>query len=212
MTCVKICGINSESAFDVAVEAGADYLGFVFFLRSPRYVTARQAAALSGRQRGGPRRIGLFVAPEADEVQAVLDSVPLDGLQIYGPAALCQELRAQFGVPVYRAIGVASRPELPVAAAGIDGFVIEAKPPANATRPGGNGVSVDPAVLKGWQAPARWLLGGGLTAENVAAAIAASGAPGVDVSSGVESLPGVKSPVLIRRFIANARLVARLVG
>jgi phosphoribosylanthranilate isomerase len=212
MTLVKICGINSEVAFDVSVEAGADYLGFVFFNRSPRFVSARQAASLSARHAAGPRRVGLFVAPSADDIQAVLDVMALDVLQIYGDAALCRNIKAKFGLAVWQAVGVAAPDDLPDSAQGVDGFVIESKAPASASRPGGNAKAMDWTILEGWRSPLPWLLAGGLTAENIAGAIIKTGAPGVDVSSGVESLPGVKSPALIRRFVINVRNAERLVG
>jgi phosphoribosylanthranilate isomerase len=204
-TKVKICGVNSANAFDSVVEQAADYLGFVFFERSPRFLTPAQAATLSARHQGGPKRVGLFVEPDADAVQKVLDRVQLDVLQLYGSITLCREIQARFGLPVWRAIGVAAAAELPVDKQGLDGFVIEAKPPAGATRPGGNATAMDWGLLAGWRAPAFWLLGGGLKPENVARAILQSGAPAVDVSSGVETAPGEKSPALIREFIASVR-------
>jgi phosphoribosylanthranilate isomerase len=205
MTCVKICGINSEASFDVAVEAGADCLGFVFFPRSPRFVTPRQASALSARHAGRPLRAGLFVAPEPHEIQAVLDLMQLDVLQIYGESQICKTLQDKFGVPVWRAVGVKCQHDLPDRAEGLTGYVIESKAPADSTRPGGNALAIDWPVLSNWKPPLPWILAGGLTPDNVAQAIAITGTPAVDVSSGVESVPGVKSPALIRRFIANAR-------
>jgi len=211
MTCIKICGINSEAAFDVAVEAGADVLGFVFFARSPRFVTARQAAALSARHTGRPLRMGLFVEPKLPEIQAVLDAMHLDALQVYADSEFCLYVQTKFKLPVWRAVGVKTVEDLPRAPDGLSGFVIEGRPPESATRPGGNAAAIDWPILRGWNAPLKWMLAGGLNAENVAEVIKVTGAPAVDVSSGVESLPGVKSPVLIRRFIANARSVERLV-
>jgi phosphoribosylanthranilate isomerase len=207
---VKICGINSESAFDTAVEAGAGLLGFVFFPRSPRFVTPRQAAALSNRHAGGPQRVGLFVNPSEDDVKTVLDAMHLDKLQLYAPLKTCQALRETFNIMVGHAIGVEDETDLPKSANSLDFLIIESKAPANASRPGGNATAMDWSVCKNWAAPLPWLLAGGLTAENVATAIRQSGAPGVDVSSGVESLPGVKSPALIRRFIANAHAAGRV--
>jgi len=209
VTRVKICGINSEAAFDIAVELGVDLVGFVFFQGSPRHVTARQAAALSGRHGGGPLRVGLFVEPSNRQIQAVLDAMQLDALQIYAGEPRCADIRSRFGLRVGRAIGVETVEELPAAAVGFDCLVVEAKKPPGATRPGGNGASIDWSITRNWQAPRPWLLAGGLTADNVAAAIAQSRAPGVDVSSGVESLPGVKSPALMRRFVANAKASGR---
>ncbi len=205
MTKVKICGVNSPAAYDAVVEAGADYLGLVFFEASPRFVTPTQAAALAVRAAGGPRRVGLFVAPSDAAVAATLAALRLDALQVYADAARCRALKERFGIPVWRAAGIASRDDLPVSDEGLDGFVIEPKPPAGATRPGGNATALDWSLLAGWPAPGFWLLGGGLNAHNVATAIAATGAPGVDVSSGVETAPGVKSPNLIADFVVEAR-------
>jgi phosphoribosylanthranilate isomerase len=205
---VKICGMNSEAGFDASIEAAADYIGFVFFQRSPRFVTSRQAASLSARQAGGPRRVGLFVLPELAEIEAVLDAMELDVLQIYGDAASCLNTAETFKLPVWRPVGVKSAADLPQEKGPEAALVIESAAPANASRPGGNAIAMDWAILSSWNAPAPWLLAGGLTADNVAEAIIKSGALAVDVSSGVETLPGVKSPALIKRFIGNARAAA----
>ncbi len=202
---VKICGINDPIALDTAIAAGADYVGFNFFPPSPRYVTPAQAASLSARAQGGPLRVGLFVEPTVEAIEAVLQIVPLDVLQVYGGREALPALRARFGLPVWRPVGIAAAADLPGDAGGADALLLEAKPPPEATRPGGNAVSFDWNLLRGWTAPVPWILAGGLTVENVAEAISATGATVVDVSSGVESARGVKSPALIRAFIANAR-------
>jgi phosphoribosylanthranilate isomerase len=202
---VKICGVTDPAAFDTIVACGADWVGFVFFPASPRALSPREAAALSARYDGGPQRVGLFVEPSDDDVAAALDALPLNALQLYTTPARAAELRARFGVPVWRAVGVLARADLPAAADGTDGFVIEAKPPSGATRPGGNAASIDWRVTAGWSSPAPWVLAGGLTPSNVAEAVRQSGAPAVDVSSGVERSPGVKDTALIRAFVAAAR-------
>ncbi len=202
---VKICGINDPAAFDAAVGAGADWIGFVFFPPSPRYVTPAQAAALSRRAVGGPARVGLFVNPTDAEIGAALDAVRLDALQLYVDAARAGEVRASFGIPVWRAVGIASSADLPAEAKAIDRLVMEAKPPDQATRPGGNARRFDWSLLRGWRAPTPWILAGGLDPGNVANAIRATGAAAVDVSSGVESAPGIKDQGLIRSFVAAAR-------
>jgi phosphoribosylanthranilate isomerase len=199
---VKICGINDATAFDTAVECGADWIGFNFFPPSPRYVTPEHAADLSARAPGGPLRVGLFVRPTLDEIEAVTGIVRLDALQLYD-ADLAAIRR--FALPLWRALGVASAADLPRDAAGADRLLMEAKAPSGATRPGGNAVRFDWSLLRGWQAPVPWILAGGLTPDNVAEAIRITSAEAVDVSSGVESSPGVKDSGLIRRFIANAR-------
>lgn len=205
MARVKICGLNDAEGFDAAVQAGADWIGLNFFPPSPRFVTPAQAAALSLRAPNGPPRVGLFVAPTEADIQAVLDLLPLDALQLYTDAATAAALRARFALPVWRAVGVSDTADLPSDAAGIDALLIEAKPPPGATRPGGNAIALDWTLLAGWLSPAPWLLAGGLTPDNVAGAIAASGAPAVDVSSGVECRKGRKDPALIRAFIAAAK-------
>jgi phosphoribosylanthranilate isomerase len=202
---VKICGINDAVAFDTAIEAGADWLGFVFFPPSPRFVTPAEAAALSARHPGGPGRVGLFVDPDPAQIAAVLDLLPLAALQIYAPAARAAELRSLFGMPVWHAVGVAGRADLPLAADGVDALLLDAKPPKDATRPGGNAARFDWSVLRGWRAPLPWILAGGLDPDNVADAVAATGALAVDLSSGVETAPGRKDPALIRRFMRNAK-------
>jgi len=207
---VKVCGINSPDAFDAAVGAGADWVGFVFFPPSPRFVTPTQAAALSrraqsGGTQSGPLRVGLFVDPTDDAIAETLAALPLDVLQLYVPPERAAALRARFGVPVWRAVGVSARTDLPADAPGIDGLLLEAKPPPDAANPGGNAQAFDWSWTLGWTAPVPWLLAGGLTPANVAAAIDASGAPGVDVSSGVERSRGVKVPALIREFVTAAR-------
>ncbi len=208
MTKVKICGVNSEAAFDAVVQAQADYLGLQFFERSPRFVTPETAASLNARHAGGPLRVGLFVQPEPAAIASVLLVVKLDILQIYGSAELCRQIRAEFGLKIWRAIGVAAQSDLPTETEGLDGFVIEAKPPPGATRPGGNAVTMQWGLLKGWAAPSPWLLAGGLNPANVARAVTESGAPGVDVASGVESALGQKSPALIHDFVAQVRRIA----
>jgi phosphoribosylanthranilate isomerase len=201
---VKICGINDATAFDAAIAAGADWVGFNFFPPSPRYITPAGAKGLSARSPGGPQRVGLFVDPTPEAIAATLDTVRLDILQLYGAFDLSR-LRNRFGLLVWRAVGVESAADLPAAAHGADRLVVEAKPPRGATRPGGNAARFDWSLLRGWRAPAPWILAGGLTVKNVTEAIRVTGTSAVDVSSGVERAPGVKDPVLISVFIANAR-------
>lgn len=206
MAKAKICGLNSPEAFDAAVTGGAAFVGFVFFAASPRSISPEQAAALIARgpATGGPLRVGLFVEPEEAAIARALAVAPLDILQLYTTAPRAAALRARFGLPVWRAIGIAQAADLPVAAEGADALLLEAKPPPDATRPGGNARRFDWTLLRGWHAPCPFVLAGGLDPTNVAAAIAATGAPIVDVSSGVERARGQKDPALIRAFIAAA--------
>ena len=201
---VKICGIKSDVAFDAAVAARADWIGFNFFPPSPRFVTPAQAATLSARA-SGPLLVGLLVEPTDDDVQAALAALPLDTLQLYTSARRAAELRARFAIPVWRPVSIATCDDLPGAEPGIDGHLIEAKAPPGANRPGGNASRFDWSLTSGWQASLPWLLAGGLTPANVAEAIATSGARAVDVSSGVERTTGVKDPALIAAFVAAAK-------
>jgi len=205
---VKICGIKDVAALDAARQAGADMVGFVFFPPSPRAVTANQAGVLARSYRNGPKRVGLFVDPDDAMLAATLAEVPLDILQLQGEEtpARAGEIRARFGKPVMKALGIASKADLarlPEYADQVDYFLLDARPPAGSALPGGNALAFDWALMKG-EAP---LLAGGLTPANVAEAIAASGAPGVDVSSGVERARGIKDPAAIAAFIAAAKSV-----
>ncbi|WP_287849418.1 phosphoribosylanthranilate isomerase [Acidiphilium sp.] len=202
MARAKICGLRTRETWLAATDAGADWVGFVFFSRSPRFLTTEALKAIGADAR--VPRVGLFVDPEPAAIEAVLKVQDLEFLQIYAGAEACRAMRARFGAKVWRAVGVAYAADLPRDDEGLDGFLIESKPPRGADRPGGNATAFDWAVMQGWQAPAPWLLAGGLTPANVAAAVRASGAAAVDVSSGVESAPGEKSVPLIRDFVAAA--------
>ena len=216
MVLAKICGLNDAAGLDAAVAGGAEMIGFVFFPPSPRAVAPELAAALSARApqadgsgAGGPLRVGLFVDATDEEIGAVLDAVPLDILQLHGEEtpARCAELRAGFGRPVMKALGIASAADLDLLdeyAPAVDRFLLDAKPPPGATIPGGNASVFDWSLLAGRAIPRPWLLAGGLTPENVAAAVHATGAPGVDVSSGVERARGVKDPARIAAFLHAA--------
>ena len=210
MTEVKICGISTPEALGVAAEAGADLVGFVFFPASPRAVSPARAGEISASLEGGPGRVGLFVDPRDELIEAVLAATPLAILQLHGgetPERVA-EIRARFGLPVMKAIGIATELDLariddfaPVA----DRLLLDAKPPPEATRPGGNAEAFEWRLARLKAIPVPWLLAGGLTPANVAEAITVSGAPGVDVSSGVEAARGVKDAGLIRDFIRAVR-------
>ena len=203
---VKICGLTEEAGFDACVEHQADWVGFVFFDRSPRNVAPQWAQTLSLRHAGGPERVGLFVHPENDDIARVLDYVSLDVLQVYASPARVSEIQQCFGLPVWLSYAVTRRSDLPEAEMlSADRLLIEPKPPAQSDRPGGNAVTLDWSVLTGWTPDFEWMLAGGLTPHNVAQAIGQTGAPAVDVSSGVEVSPGQKSPEAIKAFIRNAR-------
>ena len=203
---VKICGVNTPVAFDVAVEAGADWVGFVFVAASPRAVTPAEAARISAATPGGPGRVGLFVEPTNEDLGRALDAAMLNAVQLYASPERASEVRQRFGVPVWLAVGVAEPADLPrEAPPGVDRLLLDAKPKAGAALPGGNAHPFDWTMLRGWKAPLPWMLAGGLTPAVVADAVRASSAPGVDVSSGVESARGVKDPALIRAFVEAVR-------
>ncbi|MFC7735317.1 phosphoribosylanthranilate isomerase [Roseomonas sp. GCM10028921] len=209
MTAVKFCGLNDAAGLEAAVAAGAAMIGLVFFPPSPRHVTPAQAAALLSRApapgEGGPRRVGLFVNATDDEIASVLAEAPLDILQLHGEESPARSaaIRARFGLPVMKALGIASAEDLallPAYAEAVDRFLLDAKPPPGASLPGGNALSFDWSLLAGRAVPRPWLLAGGLTPGNVAAAIRATRPEGVDVSSGVEAARGRKDPALIAAF------------
>ncbi|WP_198372312.1 phosphoribosylanthranilate isomerase [Roseomonas rosulenta] len=207
---VKICGIRDAAALTAAAEGGADYVGFVFFPPSPRYLTPAEAASLSATCPGGPKRVGLFVDATDDAIAAVLAALPLDILQLQGTETpeRAAAIRARFGLPVMKALGIGAPEDFAAVEAFapvVDRFLFDAKPPPGAALPGGNAQPFEWRLLAGRDIPRPWLLAGGLTADNVAEAIRTAGAPGVDVSSGVERARGVKDPALIRAFIAAAR-------
>ncbi|MCA3413440.1 MAG: phosphoribosylanthranilate isomerase [Roseomonas sp.] len=207
---VKICGIKDAAALEAACKAGADMVGFVFFPPSPRAVTAADAGILTRSYRDGPKRVGLFVDPDDAMLAATLAQVPLDILQLHGEETPSRagEIRARFGKPVMKALGIGSKADLIRLhdyADQVDYFLLDARPPRGSALPGGNAQAFDWALMQGEEPPRPWLLAGGLTPANVARAIAASGAKGVDVSSGVEKARGVKNPAAIAAFIANAK-------
>lgn len=209
-TRVKICGLRRRAQLDAAVEAGADMVGFVFFDRSPRVVTLEDAAALSARVPHGVERVALVVDADDAFLDAVIGPGVVDVLQLHGGETpeRCAHIRARYGLPVMKVLGVATADDvmrIDDYAASVDRFLFDTKPPKGATRPGGNAVAFDWTVLSGADVPKPWLLAGGLTPDTVADAIRLSGAPGVDVSSGVENAPGEKDETLVRAFVANAK-------
>jgi phosphoribosylanthranilate isomerase len=204
----KICGIADPAALNAAVTGGARLVGFVFFPASPRALKPAVAAALAAAVPPGVLRVGLIVdAPDA-EIEAILAEVSLDLLQLHGSESpdRAASVRARFGIPVIKAIAVADAGDVDAARSYnglVDRLLFDARPPAGASRPGGNARAFDWRILAGraWRQP--WLLAGGLTADNVAEAVRLTGADAVDVSSGVEDAPGHKSPALIRAFLAK---------
>ncbi len=206
---VKICGLNQRSAVEAAVAGGADYLGFVFFPRSPRYVDLTTAASLASLAPSGVLRVGLVVDAETDFLHSLVTTVPLDMLQLHGEESPSRvaEIRESFGLPVIKAISVGEEADFDVVAEYekvADRLLFDARASANATRPGGNARSFDWRLLGGRSFRLPWLLAGGLDAGNLGEAVRCSGAAAVDVSSGVEEAPGRKSVEKILAFLAAA--------
>ncbi|MEM6354909.1 MAG: phosphoribosylanthranilate isomerase [Pseudomonadota bacterium] len=204
---VKICGLRTPAAVEAAAAAGAAYVGFVFFPPSPRALEPKAAREAALAAPPGVVKVGLFVDPDDALLAKVLETVPLDMIQLHGEETpeRVAAVRARYGLPVMKAIGVRETSDLdaidayaPVA----DQFLIDAKPPKGAALPGGNGLPFDWSLLAGRRLPRPWLLAGGLTPENAAEAARRTGAWQLDVSSGVESAPGVKDPERMRAFLA----------
>ncbi len=206
----KICGINSSAALAAAAAGGADFVGFVFYPPSPRAVTPEQAAALVAEAPAGLGRVGLFVDADDRTIGTTLDAVPLDLLQLHGdetPERLT-EIRRLSGLSLIKALKIAGPADLdavPRHAAVADWLLFDTKAPkSKPSLPGGNALSFDWQLLAGCEVGRPWFLSGGLDAGNLAQAVALSGARAVDVSSGVESRRGLKSPARIEAFLARA--------
>jgi phosphoribosylanthranilate isomerase len=209
---VKVCGLDAPDSVAMAVVEGAAMLGFVFYPPSPRNLAPAEAGRLVASVPSGIDRVGLFVDPTDAEIGAVLAAAPLDLIQLHGSETVerVRKVRATFKRPVIKAIKVETAADIDAAAAfdGVaDWLLFDAKPPKTLVNalPGGNRVSFDWRLLKGRRFKRPWLLAGGLDADNLAEAVRLSGAPAIDVSSGIESRPGVKDPALIKAFLTAAR-------
>ena len=207
----KICGLSTAESVAAAVAGGAAYLGFNFYKPSPRYVTATNAAALCTAIPPGVARVGVFVDADDAVLAAVLAEVPLDLLQLHGSETpeRVAEVRRRFARPVMKAIAIAEPEDVADAEryfAVADRLLFDAKPPRRPDAlPGGNGLAFDWRLLAGRRFPLPWMLSGGLDAATVGEAVRLTGAPAVDVSSGVERAPGVKDPAKIAAFLAAVR-------
>lgn len=207
---VKICGLKDAAAVEAAAAAGAAYVGFVFFPPSPRALTTAEAREAALAAPPGVVKVGLFVNPDDTLLDEVLATVPLDMLQLHGAETpeRVTEVKARYGLPVMKAIGVREAADLdavdayaPVA----DQLLIDAKAPKGSAIPGGNGLSFDWSLLAGRRMPLPWMLAGGLTPETAAEAVARTGARQLDASTGLESAPGVKDPERMRAFLSALR-------
>ncbi len=207
---IKICGLSTAATLDAALDAGADMVGFVFFAKSPRYVSVETARALSHIARGAAEIVALTVDADDATIAEIVAAVEPDYLQLHGAETpeRADAIQQKFGISAIKAIGVSTHQDFAKADAykgKADALIIDAKPPAGAPLPGGNGVAFDWRLASNFHPRKPWLLSGGLDADNVATAIRQSGTRGVDVSSGVESTPGVKDAQKIKTFIAAAR-------
>lgn len=217
MAQVKICGLKDTAHIRAAAEAGADWVGFVLFPKSPRNILGEgedgldEVCGLSEfAQDLGLRSVVLLIDPDEDLFDDVLHEVEPDAIQLHGKESPDQVLRwwrdCSGICELWRAIGVSTEDDLETLDQWrVDCLLIDAKPPENADRPGGNGEAMDWSLLEGFEPGVPWILAGGLTPENVETAITATGASAVDVSSGVESAPGLKDEDLIRAFIDAAK-------
>jgi phosphoribosylanthranilate isomerase len=210
---VKICGLTTEDALDAAIGAGADMVGFNFFPPSPRYLSLERSTALASRARGQAEIVAVTVDMPDRGLEEIVENVRPDWLQLHGNEApeRVQAVKRRFSRRVIKAIGVRDPSDLAASERYrtiADRLLLDAKPPKGAVLPGGNGAAFDWAILEDFEPGLPFLLSGGLDAGNVGTAIRMARAPGVDVSSGVETGPGRKDPALVRAFIAAARRAA----
>jgi len=210
---IKICGLSTPETLDVALDAGAEAVGFVFFPPSPRHLGFEAARALGARVRGRARKVALSVDADDDWLAASIEALKPDMLQLHGRETPDRVVvvRTRFGLPVIKALPIAERADLApmrVYAKVADCLLFDARAPREATRPGGLGMSFDWGLLQNVDPEVPFMLSGGLDPNNVAEALRITQAPGVDVSSGVERAPGEKDPDKIRAFIRTARAAA----
>ncbi|MBO9477465.1 phosphoribosylanthranilate isomerase [Shimia sp. R11_0] len=203
---VKICGLKEPAHVVAAAEAGAAYVGFVFFEKSPRHVSVAQARDLAIEAPVGVAKVALTVNADDAFLDDLVARVPLDMLQLHGQESpeRVAEVRARYGLPVMKAIGIADAQDvekIDIYGAVADQLLVDAKPPKNADLPGGNGLSFDWRLVNRKYWPKPWMLAGGLTVDNVAQAVKMTGARQLDLSSGVESAPGVKDIAKIEDFM-----------
>ena len=207
---VKICGLATVDDVRACADADANYMGLVFFEKSPRNITIPAARELALAAPLGLAKVALVVNPSDAELDAITATVPLDMLQLHGretPERVA-EVKARYGLPVMKAVGIADGDDLPKLESyfGVaDQILVDAKPPKGGELPGGNGLSFDWRLIAGRRWPCPWMLAGGLTPENVAEAVKMTGAKQVDVSSGVEDAPGQKNAELTQKFVQSSR-------
>jgi phosphoribosylanthranilate isomerase len=212
---LKICGLSTPETLDVALQAGADMVGFVFFPASPRHIGLETARELGRQAKGRAEKVALTVDADDATLANIVETLRPDMLQLHGreTTARLRDIRQSFGLPVMKAIAVETAADLvPLSgyAAVADRILFDARAPKDATRPGGLGAVFDWHVLENLDRKLPFMVSGGLNAGNVAEAVRVTRAGGVDVSSGVERAPGIKDPDMIRNFIRAARATEEL--
>ena len=212
---VKICGLSTRETLEVALEAGADMVGFVFFPPSPRHLSLETARELGRQAKGRATKVALTVDADDATLENIVETLRPDLLQLHGneSTARVRDIKAKFALPVMKVIAVETSADLAVLpgyASVADRILFDARAPKGATRPGGLGAVFDWNVLAKLELDLPYLVSGGLTADNLAEAVRVTRAGGVDVSSGVESAPGIKDPEMIRHFIRAARATEEL--
>ena len=212
---VKICGLSTRETLDVALDAGADMVGFVFFPPSPRHVSLQTARELGKQAKRRASKVALTVDADDATLANIVEALAPDILQLHGSetVARLRDIKQKFALQVMKVIAVETASDLaslPGHAAVADRILFDARAPKEATRPGGLGAVFDWHVLEKLDLALPFMVSGGLNAGNVADAVRISRAGGVDVSSGVERAPGVKDPEMIRSFIRAARAMEEL--
>jgi phosphoribosylanthranilate isomerase len=212
---VKICGLSTRETLDVALGAGADMVGFVFFSPSPRHLSLEAARELGKQAQGRAVKVALTVDADDATLENIVETLRPDILQLHGNETIARlrDIKAKFGLPLMKALPVAAAADLaPLAgyAEVADRILFDARAPKGATRPGGLGAVFDWRLLENLDLNLPFMVSGGLDASNIAEAVRVTRAGGVDVSSGVERTPGVKDPELIRDFIRAARATEEL--
>lgn len=208
---IKICGLKTDDALDAALAGGASHVGFIFFAKSPRFIVPTAAGTLRKAAHGRAQAVAVTVDASDDYLDEIVAEMQPDVMQLHGketPARVF-EVKARYGLPVMKALAISETADLvritPFAGVA-DGFLFDAKPPAGSQLPGGNGVSFDWTLLAGLDAGIDYMLSGGLDAQNVADALRLANPPGIDISSGVESAPGIKDTRRIAEFFRAVRV------
>lgn len=207
---VKICGLKTEAAIDAAIDGGASHVGFIFFAKSPRNLSPEAATPLAAHAKGRAKRVAVSVNADDAALDAIVSATQPDMLQLHGSESPERVLgvKSRYGLPVMKALALREQGDLDMIEPfrGVaDSFLFDAKPPAGSELPGGNGVAFDWRILSRLDADIDYMLSGGLNADNIGSALSQTGARAIDISSGVESAPGVKDIVLIAAFFDAVR-------